>query len=290
MKRILVVFCLLSMAGWAQSPKRLQPGKVYEPGDALYAPRLGFKASVPDGWTGVLPRESEVFLLTSMTSPAEIFVLGREGGSVEALKKLWDEGFELNDDIRLKAKGSTIVNGTLSAEVVAVGDFINKSMRAYAVARCSESGPCVTSLAVMPTQEYDKVKQVTDAFMSASTQEAPSLASPYADFNWREFLSGKMVTTYAYLENGSKETTVHLCADGKFSAKVTKKGILKNQRPEYKGKLTGTWSAEGIGENGRLKLTFDKGLPPVETVLLIKDEQIYADTERYFVSNSDQCK
>lgn len=290
MKRILVVFCLLSMAGWAQSPKRLQPGKVYEPGDALYAPRLGFKASVPDGWTGVLPRESEVFLLTSMTSPAEIFVLGREGGSVEALKKLWDEGFELNDDIRLKAKGSTIVNGTLSAEVVAVGDFINKSMRAYAVARCSESGPCVTSLAVMPTQEYDKVKQVTDAFMSASTLVAPSLASPYADFNWREFLSGKMVTTYAYLENGSKETTVHLCADGKFSAKVTKKGILKNQRPEYKGKLTGTWSAEGIGENGRLKLTFDKGLPPVETVLLIKDEQIYADTERYFVGNSDQCK
>lgn len=278
------------MAGWAQSPKRLQPGKVYEPGDALYAPRLGFKASVPDGWTGVLPRESEVFLLTSMTSPAEIFVLGREGGSVEALKKLWDEGFELNDDIRLKAKGSTIVNGTLSAEVVAVGDFINKSMRAYAVARCSESGPCVTSLAVMPTQEYDKVKQVTDAFMSASTLVAPSLASPYADFNWREFLSGKMVTTYAYLENGSKETTVHLCADGKFSAKVTKKGILKNQRPEYKGKLTGTWSAEGIGENGRLKLTFDKGLPPVETVLLIKDEQIYADTERYFVGNSDQCK
>ncbi len=290
MNRIFLLLFLLPSIGWAQSTKRIQPGKVYEPGEGLYAPRLGFRARVPEGWTGVLPRESEVFLLTSMTSPAEIFVLGREGGTVQALKELWDEGFEMNDQIRLKAKGSAISEGTLSAEVVAVGDFINKSMRAYAVARCSESGPCVTGLAVMPVQQFEQVKKQVDAFMGTSTFEAPSLASPYADFMWKEFLTGKMVTTYAFLENGSKETTIHLCADGHFTAKVTKKGILKNQNPSYKGKMTGTWTVEGVGEKGRLKLAFDKGLSPLEAELLIKDEQVYAGSERYFVANSDQCK
>jgi hypothetical protein len=290
MIRFLILSLLLSVSSYGQKVKRIQPGKVYEAGEALYAPRLGFRAVVPAGWTGVLPRESEVFLLTSYTSPAEIFVLGREGASLNQLKAVWDEGIEMNSDIRLKALGATLTGGTLAAEVVAVGDFINKSMRAYAVARCGDSGACVTCLAVMPAAEFEQVKQVANAFMSAASFETPSLASPYADFDWKEFLTGKMVTTYAYLEGGSKESTLHLCADGRFTAKVTKKGLLKNQNPDYKGKMTGTWTVEGIGERGKIHLTSDKGLPPFTAELTIKDEQIYADKDRYFVANSDQCK
>lgn len=288
--RVAILFCFVSASCLAQTGKRIQPGKIYDAGEALYAPRLGFRATVPTGWTGSLPRESEVFLLTSYTSPAEIFVIGREAGTLAQLKQVWEEGLEMNDQIKLKASGATIINGTLASEVVAVGNFINKSMRAYAVARCSENGPCITSLAVMPTAQFDEVKKTTDAFMAAATFEAPSLASPYADFNWKEFLSGKMVTTYAFLENGSKETSIHLCADGRFTAKVTKKGILKNQHPDYKGKMSGTWTVEGIGERGRIRLVFEKGLPELTAELTIKEEQIFADGERYFVANSDQCK
>lgn len=283
---ILVGACSLCSA----QSKRIQPGKVYEAGEALYAPRLGFRAAVPAGWTGVLPRQSEVFLLTSTTSGAEIFVLGREKGPIDLLKQVWDEGVDMNGQIGLKTKNSTLKNGVLAAEVVATGDYINKGFRGYAVARCGDSGPCVTALGVMPSGEYDAVKKVVDAFMTSSLFEAPSLASPYGDFVWKEFLTNKMVTTYAFLEDGSKETTVHLCANGKFTAKVKKKGILQHQNPEYKGKLTGTWSAEGIGEKGKLHLVFDKGLPDLTTELTIKEEQIYAGLERYFVGNSDQCK
>lgn len=290
MIRVLALLILLPIVGFAQSSKRIQPGKVYEPGEALYAPRLGFRATVPQGWSGVLPRESEVFLLSSFTSPAEIFVLGRESGTVEQLKKDWENGFDMDENIRIKAKGAAIVNGTLSAEVIATGDFINKSMRGYAVARCSPDGPCVTALAVMPAQQFEQIKQAAVDFMTAAVFEAPSFASPYADFDWKEFLTGKMVTTYAYLEQGSKETTIHLCPDGRFTAKVTKKGILRNQNPDYKGKLAGTWAVEGIGERGRITLTFDKGLPPIKAELTIKEEKIFADAERYFVGTSDQCK
>jgi len=287
----IVLFCLLvSIVASAQSPKRLQPGKMYEPGEGLYAPRLGFKAAVPAGWTGVLPRESEVFLLTSLTSPAEIFVMGKLESDLNSMKKSWDTGFDMDDNIRLKAKGSAIQDGTLSAEVIAVGSYINKSMRAYAVARCSESGPCVSSLAVMPTQQFDEVKKVVDAFMATAAFEPPSLASPYADLVWKDFLSGHMVTTYAFLEQGSKETTIHLCPNGTFTAKVAKKGILKNQNPAYKGKMTGKWTAEGVGERALLKLVFDKGLPELTVELTIKEEKVFAGGERYFVAVSDQCK
>lgn len=289
MIRLLILLNLVSVLSFAQKSKRIQPGKIYEAGEGLYAPRLGFRATVPVGWSGVLPRESEVFLLTT-NSPAEIFILGRESATLEALKQIWQEGIEMDNQIKLKASGAQISNGVLSAEVVAVGNFINKSMRAYAAAKCSDSGPCVTCLAVMPSAQFSEVKKIVDGFMTTATFEAPSLASPYADFNWKEFLTGKMVTTYAFLENGSKETTVHLCSDGTFSAKATKKGVLKNQNPVYKGKLSGTWTVEGVGERGKLTLTFDKGLPLLEVDLLIKDEQILGGQERYFVANSDQCK
>lgn len=289
MIRILILLNLLSFFAVGQSGKRIKPGQIYSAGESLYAPRLGFRATVPANWSGVLPRESEVFLLTTNT-PAEIFILGRESATLEALKQVWEEGIEMDSQIKLRATGAVISNGILGAEVVAVGKFINKSMRAYASARCSDSGPCVTCLAVMPSAQFAEVKKVVDNFMSTATFEAPSMASPYADFNWKEFLSGKMVTTYAFLQEGSKETTVHLCADGKFNAKATKKGVLKNQNPAYKGKMTGTWVVEGIGERGKLRLTFDKGLPPLEVDLLIKDDQILGGQERYFVGNSDQCK
>ena len=285
-----LLLLFISIATFAQSGKRIQPGKVYEAGEALYAPHFGFRASVPTGWSGVLPRQSEVFLLTSYTSPAEVFVLARETASIDQLKKEWDLGFEMNNQIRLKAKGSMVNNKTLSSEVIAVGEYINKSMRAYAVARCSDNGPCVTALAVMPSPQFDEVRKLVDAFMAAATFEAPSFASPYADFAWKEFLTNKQVMSYAFLQDGSKETTVQLCADGTFTAKVTKKGILKNQNPQYKGKLTGKWNVEGVGERAKLTLTFDKGLPPLNVELTIKDEQVFTGGERYFVANSDSCR
>ena len=288
MRRIILLL-LIPGALFGQA-KRIKPGKMYDAGEALFAPMFGFRAVVPEGWTGSLPRESEVFLLNSITSPAEIFVLGRVTSDLATLNKEWNQGFAMDENIKLKAKGATVASGVLSSEVIAVGAFINKSMRAYAVARCHESGPCVTCLAVMPFNQYEDVKKVVDAFMGASTLEPPSSTSMYSDFVWKDFLTNQMVTTYAFLENGSKETTVHLCANGKFSSKVTKKGILKNQNPAYKGKLSGTWTVEGVGEKGRLKLVFDKGLPTLDIELTIREEQIYAGNERYFVAISDQCK
>jgi len=297
MKILNTLLCLLlvtlSFQGIAQKKKsRLQPGKMYEPGETLFAPRFGFIATVPEGWEGILPRESEVFLLTTTTSTyGEIFVFGNEHGDLNTMLKNWSKGVDLSEGIRMKAINPAIQDGILSCEITAEGEFVNKGNKGFAIARCSPSGPCVTTLMIAPIQFYESVKTTVTEFMKNSRFEPPSNASPYEDFDWQEFLSDKVLATYASAQGGSKETMIHLCKDGSFTATIKKKGFFKDQNPAYKGNLTGQWSAKGDGEKATLQFIFtNKSISPVEVPLLINDEKVISNGERYFVGKSDKCK
>lgn len=294
MKRIIIILFVIAcfQSIHAQKKNRIQPGKMYTAGETLFAPRFGFTAKVPEGWQGMLPRENEVFLLTSTTETyGEIYIFGREEGDLSVMAETWTKGFDLSETIRLKAAKPEIKDGTLSSEVIGQGQYINKGMKAFAISRCNPSGPCVTMLVVAPAQFYEAVKNTAVQVMSGSTFEAPSTANPYADFDWTEFLSGKLVATYSAVTGGTKESMIHTCSDGTFQADVKKSGVLKNQNPKYKGKLSGKWVVEGKGEEALLRLTFNKeGLEPIEALLKLKDEKIYSNGERYFVGQSDKCK
>ena len=92
MKTFIFVVSLVgvSTSAYSQLENRLRPGQMYEVGQIVYAPRFGFKSKIPQGWEGTLPREAEVFLLMPISPvPAEIFVLGNEKDSPEALKMRW---------------------------------------------------------------------------------------------------------------------------------------------------------------------------------------------------------
>ena len=281
---------IFPLAAYGQATERLQPGKLYESGEKLFAPHFGFTGIVPSGWSGLLPRESEVFLLTSETTPAEIFVFAREHGNLNSMKKDWEKGFEMDVGLTLGAKAATIKENILSTEVVMAGSNTDKSKRGYAISRCGGHGPCVICLAITPVANYEATVKTAERFITSASFEAPSSASPYEDFDWKKFLSGKMVRTYAYQEKGSKETTINLCPDGSFYANVSKKGIMKNQNPQYYGKLEGIWTADGIGELGNLHFEFKK-LSAMDIVLRIRDEKIYANDERYFVADANnKCK
>lgn len=297
MKFSTILTCLLlvtlTFQGNAQKKKtRLQPGKMYEAGETLYAPRFGFTAKVPEGWEGILPRESEVFLLSTTTSTyGEIFVFGTEHGDLNSMLNNWNKGVALSESIRMKAINPTIQDGLLSCEITAEGEYVNKGFKGFAAARCSPSGPCVTTLMIAPPQYYESVKNTVTNFMKSSAFEAPSNASPYEDFDWQDFLSDKVLVTYASAEGGSKENMIHLCKDGSFTANLKKKGFFKEQNPAYKGNLSGQWTAKGDGEKATLQFIFtNKSLSPIEVPLIINDEKITSNGERYFVGNSDKCK
>lgn len=293
-KALLMLLCTgIAFQGMAQQKKsRIQPGKMYATGETLYAPRFGFTAKVPEGWEGLLPRDSEVFLLTSTTSTyGEIYVFGREQGNLEAMREGWKKGVELSETIKLVAVKPTLEDGILSSEVTGAGEYINKGLRGFAISRCNPAGPCITTFVVAPLQFYDSVKNDVIEFMKSSSFEPPSTASPYADFDWQEFLSNKVVASFAAVQGGSKETMIHLCADGTFQASIKKSGILKNQNKEYRGRQTGTWKVTGTGESTTIQFTFDKKkLSKLEAPLLIRDEKVFSNEERYFVGKSDKCK
>lgn len=283
---------ILSIQGLAQTKKnRIQPGRIYNAGETLFAPRFGFIAKVPDGWEGTLPRESEVFLLSTTTSTyGEIFVFGRELGEINAMQNDWKKGVALTETMKLKAVNPTVEDGLLTSEVTASGEYVNRGFKGFAAARCSYSGPCITTLMVAPPQFYESVKNTVTEFMKAAKLEPPSNASPYAEFDWQEFLSNKVLMTYQSMKGGSKENKIHLCKDGSFSAEIKHKGIFKDQNPAYKGTQTGNWAVKGVGEKTIITFIFNKGLPPLEAPLLIKDEQVFSNNDRYFVGQSDRCK
>jgi hypothetical protein len=288
-----LIFIGLSFQGVAQQKKsRLQPGRMYEAGETMFAPRFGFIATVPAGWEGVLPRESEVFLLSTTTSVyGEIFVFGRERGDLNSIRETWMKGVNLSETIRIKSINPTLEDGLLYSEITAEGQFINKGFKGFVVSRCSPSGPCVTTLMTAPEQYYESVKNTAMEFMKSSTFQAPSNTSPYVDFDWQEFLSNKVLVTYASAQGGSKESTVHLCKDGSFTATLKKKGFFKEQNPAYKGNLAGQWTAKGDGEKATIQFIFsNKSLSPVEVSLTINDEKVTSNGERYFVGKSDKCK
>jgi hypothetical protein len=287
-----IIATILSVQSVAQKKSRLQPGRLYEGGETLFAPRLGFTAKVPDGWQGLLPEGTEVFSLSSMTSVfGEIYVFGREQGDLNAMKVVWGKGIDFTESIKLKAIDPVIKNDILSSEVIGEGDAINKGNRAFAIAKCNPSGPCVTLLTLAPIQFFEAVKNVAIKFMETSSFEPPSNAPIHADLEWKEFLSNKSLLAYIDMDGGSKQNTVDFCADGTFTSSVKKKGFLKKENPKYNGNNAGQWTVEGVGEQTKLRLTFKKkDVPPLEVTLTIKEEKIFANGERYFIAQSTKCK
>jgi hypothetical protein len=201
------------------------------------------------------------------------------------------KGVSLTASMNLKAVNPTIQDGMLTSDVTAEGEFVNKGYKAFSAARCNPSGPCVITLMLAPTQYFESIKGTVIEFMKSSSFEAPSNLSPYADFDWKEFLSNKVLITYQSMQGGEKENMIHLCADGTFQSNLKHTGMFKNQNPSYRGKNSGTWQVTGAGPEANIKFIFNnKKLAPIEAPLKIEDEKVLSGADRYYVGNSDKCK
>jgi hypothetical protein len=290
---LMIIGFTIALSAYAQSKNRLQPGKLYSAGQTIYAPRYGFMSVVPENWKGTLPREMEIFLLLpdTISIGGEIYTFGNDHTNLENIEENWKKGVSLSETIAIKATNITIRNDMISSEIVPEGNSVNTGNKGFAAARCGPFGACVTCLALGPVQCYADMRAAVESFMTKALFTAPSDISIYADFNWKEFLSDKMLITLAGMERsevGHKENIFHLCRDGSFTGQIKKSGTMKEFNSNYKGKQSGTWSTESIGDNGVLKLTFKK-LPAVEIPLTIKNDQIFVNGERYFAGDSGKC-
>lgn len=272
--------------------KRIQPGRMYNSQDTLYAPSYGFTSQVPIGWIGTLPRESEVFLLTTGNAGfGEIYVFGRAATDLQQLSELWKQGVDITDKLRLKAINPKIQDKILQSEVVADGDYVGRQARAFAATKCGNQGTCITVLAVGTEESYSNVSNAALEILQKGTFELPSFESPYENFDWKEFLSNKLMITYDEVLGGARQTQITLCENGTFSANVKKRGIMKNVNPEYKNRMSGNWTVVGEGPEATLNLTFNKkGLNPLTVPLTLREEELFVGEERYYASEAIGCK
>lgn len=269
---------------------RIQPGKMYNAGDSIYAPRYGFSGQIPAGWVGVLPRETEVFLLNSASGTfGEIFVFGREKVDLAQLAETWKAGVDISETVRLKATDPTIEGDLLFSHAEATGNYLPpKNYRAFAATRCGDA--CITVLAISVEENAEMASQSALELLKTAILSSPKEIDPYEGFDWKEFLAGKLMIAYEGFIGGKQETKVNLCEDGSFRAQISKKGMMKDSNPDYKGGMKGSWTVEGKNSEATLTLTFEKkDLTPFVANLKFVDEELYVNGERHYASQSEKC-
>ncbi len=282
-----VAFVLVSVLSFGQ--KTITPGEVYNPGEEIYTPTLGFKAKVPQGWMGTLPQGSTLFLLSSLKGlDASIYLLG-DTTNFEQIKAGWITGLELKEGRVLKSDGNFVLKGDLLTSGVILTGTDQHVTKGFIAARCGEFGRCVSALLIGKEKHVSEMEKSVHEFLESVVFVDPVITKPYEGFYWKQFLTNKKLMHHGNKLGTKSENEVFLCQDGTFMSKLKRTGVVKGDIGKYKGKHKGTWSTSSFGATGVLTLNFNK-LPAVEVDLLIKDEQIYLNNKRHVVLAAVMCK
>jgi hypothetical protein len=268
---------------------KLKPSKHYSSGDVLYGAKAGIKSVVPQGWSGMLPRDSEIFLLLPEDgSNGEIYITADAGIDEDQRKSNWLLGLELDNGNVLKSDGKIFKRGnSLASEIILAQKTTNT--RGYIETQCGPYGTCASATLLGAPQDFEKMQKALYEFMDAITWVEPNLNADYGDFTWSEYLSGKHLLNYDYVPNAKSENDLWLCPDGTFTTKLKRGGLLKDQAQQYKGSKKGTWETSSVGQMGVLTLNYEK-LSPLEVTLKIDDDRIYLNNKRHFVMKATSCK
>lgn len=267
----------------------LRPSKHYSSGEKLNGAKTGAKSVVPQNWSGMLPRESEVFLfLPDDGSNGEIMITADNVTDNKQRRSNWQTGLDLGNGNVLRLEGETFMRGKLLAGNIALDQKTSDAV-GYIESQCGPFGICITATLFSSPQDFEKNKKALMEFMDALTWAEPNSQGEYADFNWHEYLSGKQLLNYDYVPNAKAENDVWLCPDGSFTTKLKRSGLLKDQAKDYKGTKKGTWETTSVGQKGVLILNYEK-LPPLEVSLKIEDDRIYLNEKRHFAMKATVCQ
>jgi hypothetical protein len=282
--------CLLFTGSYeltAQS--NLVPSKRYSSGDILFGRASGAKSVVPEGWSGVLPRDSEVFLLLPADgSNGEIYITSDLVTDKNQRIANWKRGLELGNGNILKSDGKIFNRGNSLASNIIL-QYKTNNTKGYIESQCGPYGICISATLFSSPEDFAKVKMALYEFMDGLTWVEPNLAGAYSDFDWQAFLSGRHLLNYDYVPNAKSENDIWLCPDGTFTTKLKRGGLLKDQAKDYTGTKKGTWETSAIGQTGILVLNYEK-LPPLEVKLKIDDDRIYLNEKRHFAMKATVCK
>lgn len=289
----IIALLLISNSALAQLPTdRMSAGVMYYAGDTVHSIRLGLSAIVPTGWKAVLPRDTEVVVLVpdDNSSSSTIYAVLNENMTLAQQKINMEKGFELAEGLTMVPEGAVTqrTNEVLATSAKLSGAKANKQAKFYIESKCNPVGYCLAFVLQADAQSIDKGKAALKQLVDNTTFQDMSHISPYAKFDWKEFLSNKLLLRFRRDASGKQEDELELCKDGTFRSNITRTGDFKVSK-EYSGKNRGTWTLTSDNDKATITLTFKK-LKPITVEVQGKDEQIYVNGNRYFVGESDTCK
>ncbi|NJN42259.1 MAG: hypothetical protein HC811_08610 [Flammeovirgaceae bacterium] len=83
---LVLAFFFISTVAFSQKGQ-VKSGQFYEAGTKVFGYKAGVSSVVPENWEGLVPRDQEVFLLSSTNSFAEVYVFVNENDNLESIKK-----------------------------------------------------------------------------------------------------------------------------------------------------------------------------------------------------------
>ena len=248
----------------------------------------GVSGTIPENWSGILPRGTELFLLVPNDgSNGEIYISVQKKIPLEERRANWLAGLDLGNGNAIKSDGQIInrQGGGLATNLVL--EQKTSDRRGYIELNCGDEY-CLTATLLASPQDFERLQKVLFDFLATVVWGPAGEYQPYADFNWHEFLAGKHILNKDYILKGKSQNDLWLCGDGTFTSKLKRTGLAKNQAKEYKGTNKGTWETSSMGPTGILILRYKK-LPFLEVKLTIKDEQIYLNDKRHYVIATSVC-
>jgi hypothetical protein len=263
-------------------------GASMNPGDTIIAPGVGITFIVPEGWSGILPQKSEIaFLLPQRSEIGYLFLMARErdfSKISETLKKT----IPLTDEISLISSREPEINGNVATGFYEVIGTINPS-EAYVKAKEGPYGVAAVYALITTTDLMAKDQPLVDQMIEQTRFSEPREAGMYDDFDWSKRLKDKYLVQYKVAQNYRVKAEIWLCSDGTFTTKFKEGGPVKGEKSQYKGRHNGTWTAEGVGPNGKLTLNYQKKEPLVLDMKM-EDEKAYVNSYRFYFLMNDKCK
>ena len=288
MKKSLAIILLSIISIYSFAQDRLKPGLIYEQGQEIFAPMVGYRGVVPNGWFGTLPQEEEVFLMIPVGNDEGYMFINANHMDQSELRKDWNRHLSLTDELVISLLGEPTIEGNrMTGNFEVTGSRV--PYKGYAVAIDGGYGWTLSMSILAPVDKFEDYRKNFDQLVASSKVEEPSIGSVYGDFNWPEYLKNKYLMSYLSSTQYKEQDEIWLCGDGTFRSKIKSKGRLVTEKSPYKGNKKGTWTAEGIGENGKLYLSLSKD-GDVALEMEIKDDKIFVNGGRFFALENTDCK
>jgi hypothetical protein len=222
---------------------------------------------------------------------AEIYVVLNENTDAAKQATYWKAGLPMSEGITLELNGpiSQRGSGVMTAAAKFAGGKTNDQSVIYLEAKCSPQGFCLTYVLTADRRFAEGATRALQTLVDNTTFGEPTTESLFDNFDWQEFLAGKVLLAIDYDYSSKRSNEVHLCKDGSFKSYMTRSGVFKDQGKKYQGTKRGTWKAASDGEKGTITFSFEK-LDPLEVVIEARGEHIYVNGNRSFVGDSDDCE